>query len=65
MKHKKLIIFLHLIILLVLPLLVSGQETTTLVFGQADFTQGAANHGGAVDAGTLNYPLGILVDSEG
>lgn len=65
MKHKKSIIFLHLITLLVLPLLVSGQESTTIVFGQADFTQGAANRGGAVDAGTLNYPLGILVDSQG
>ena len=52
------------VLLLVLSITASAQESG-LVFGQADFTQGAANRGGAVDASTLNYPLGILMDTDG
>ncbi|HEX2623398.1 MAG TPA: hypothetical protein VHL11_24725 [Phototrophicaceae bacterium] len=37
----------------------------TVVYGQADFTSNAPNRGGAVNAGTLNYPLGMALDSSG
>lgn len=37
----------------------------TVVYGQADFTSGAANRGGAAGPDTLNYPLGMTMDSEG
>ena len=40
-------------------------RATVRVFGQPDFISGLVNHGGAVDAASHNYPLGIAVDPEG
>ncbi len=35
------------------------------VYGQADFTGGSINRGGAASADTMSYPLGLALDSSG
>lgn len=59
----------RLFALVVVCVLVSGgshaQSSAVMVYGQVDFSGGAVNRGGAVDAGTLNYPLGLALDASG
>jgi hypothetical protein len=43
----------------------SAQTSAVMVYGQADFSGGAVNRGGAVAAGTLHYPLGLALDNSG
>src|SRR5438552_103999 len=47
---------------------VPAQSTSfkaTVVYGQPNFVSNDVNHGAAVDANGLNFPLGLTVDSNG
>lgn len=44
---------------------VTSGSAAEAVLGQADFTSGSANRGGAVAANTMNDPTGIYVDNGG
>jgi hypothetical protein len=63
MTYRKLLVAL---LLFAFPLAVLAQDQTPIaVMGQPDLTSGAVNHGGAVDASALNYPLGMAIDPQG
>lgn len=56
---------LTLTMLLTAALAPAQPRATIRVLGQPNLTSGEVNHGGAVDAASHNYPLGIAVDPEG